>query len=397
MAGVLEDRFLPHSPRPLDAPASGVIAGIDLVRFVAATLVVLWHFGAKPFIDPTGSTLRALLPAMEPRLPQGWQVTSFGWIGVEIFFVVSGAVIALSAQKATPRSFAIGRFVRLWPAMAICALLCTVISVLFWHVGPGQALVRLVSSLVFSPKGPWFSGQVWTLPVEIAFYALTFGMIVLGRGARLDLLAALLTVWSGAYWVIATMLPQPLGPSWLTALLLCQHGCYFALGIVILRIGRGQGDWLAYLIGGLCLIIAYAEISARTLAELGTGVLVPSAADPYLMWLAAVVLILLSVGWQGPISRLIGRASGSFRTVGAMTYPLYLVHYQAGGLLFYILWEQGLALWANLAVTLAAVIALAWLLTIWVEKPFSKEVKRLLEGMEWAGRWPFLKVVREKV
>ena len=46
---------------------------------------------------------------------------SFGWIGVEIFFVISGYVIASSAEGAAPRTFLRRRAQRLLPAAWVCA------------------------------------------------------------------------------------------------------------------------------------------------------------------------------------------------------------------------------------------------------------------------------------
>jgi peptidoglycan/LPS O-acetylase OafA/YrhL len=78
------------------------ILGIDLARFVAATMVVIWHFAGKPWLDPQGATITPLMPPAPPSIPPGAGFSSIGWIGVQVFFVISGAVIAFSAARAQP-------------------------------------------------------------------------------------------------------------------------------------------------------------------------------------------------------------------------------------------------------------------------------------------------------
>jgi peptidoglycan/LPS O-acetylase OafA/YrhL len=183
------------------------ILGIDLARFVAATMVVIWHFAGKPWLDPQGATITPLMPPAPPSIPPGAGFSSIGWIGVQVFFVISGAVIAFSARARNRRAFLISRITRLWPAMVVCACLCTVLSMVFWHVAPRRALVQLAGSLMFSPVGPWFSGQVWTLPVEVVFYALVCAVGVGTQARRLEGVAWALALASGAGgW------PAPYGP-----------------------------------------------------------------------------------------------------------------------------------------------------------------------------------------
>jgi peptidoglycan/LPS O-acetylase OafA/YrhL len=64
------------------------------------------------------------MPASGPTIPSGADFSWFGWIGVQVFFVISGAVIAWSATRNTGKGFFIGRVARLWPAMIISATIC---------------------------------------------------------------------------------------------------------------------------------------------------------------------------------------------------------------------------------------------------------------------------------
>jgi peptidoglycan/LPS O-acetylase OafA/YrhL len=75
--------------------------GIDALRCLSAVLVAIFHF---TYYNPNAR----------------WGMP-FGWVGVEVFFVISGVVIANSASAASPKEFVIGRFLRLYPAAWIAA------------------------------------------------------------------------------------------------------------------------------------------------------------------------------------------------------------------------------------------------------------------------------------
>src|SRR5881396_3246987 len=94
----------------MDAPAKPHILAIDLVRFVCALLVVAHHFAAMLPINPP-----TFLPAAAPdaALARDWAWWSWsGWVGVEIFFVVSGYVIAMSGASGTGTDFLRRRVLR---------------------------------------------------------------------------------------------------------------------------------------------------------------------------------------------------------------------------------------------------------------------------------------------
>jgi peptidoglycan/LPS O-acetylase OafA/YrhL len=94
------------------------IYGLDLLRFAAAMLVTLYHFRFR--LPESGDMMVAYLrtPKPLPVADTGWW---FCWIGVQVFFVISGLVIAYSVEGTSRAQFVRSRVARLLPAMLICA------------------------------------------------------------------------------------------------------------------------------------------------------------------------------------------------------------------------------------------------------------------------------------
>lgn len=99
-------------------PSRGEIRALTGLRLVAAMIVVLGHF--KP----------ALMPYLD-QVPLVRPILDAGWLGVEVFFVLSGFVIARSYIVEMGGGFTLGkaanfiynRFARVWPVWAVLTTL----------------------------------------------------------------------------------------------------------------------------------------------------------------------------------------------------------------------------------------------------------------------------------
>lgn len=144
---------------------------LDLLRGVAALSVCLMHF--------TGSVLPKL------KVPLAAILFSWGWLGVEIFFVISGFIIPYVLLKSNYNLQGFGnfigkRFVRICPPSYV-ALTLVILQYLFidhffhpaksWSgsLSMGQISHHLFYTIPFT-NYEWINGVFWTLAVEFQFY-----------------------------------------------------------------------------------------------------------------------------------------------------------------------------------------------------------------------------------
>lgn len=306
---------------------------LDGLRAVAILLVLMCH------------TARFVLPG--------------GWVGVDVFFVLSGYLITsilLRELRETGRvdlgAFYVRRACRLLPALA---LLCAFQLVRSWFSPNGQEIreATLVGALYLENWNnvyQWwpfdFMGHTWSLAVEEQFYLLwpLLLPLVFGRGLRwlcacaCALAVARVVCWHMGY-AEATLDFSMLRPVGLLV------GCALAFG-----------KWRAPAWAGtlaLCVVGAVAVALSRSQAVF--------AVAPIAVSLATAVVVVASPGWL---------AFAPLRYLGKISYGLYLYHWP-----LFLLGEQWKPagaghLWAIGLV--AMIVVLAALSYEFVEKPILR-------------------------
>jgi peptidoglycan/LPS O-acetylase OafA/YrhL len=149
-------------------------AFLDVLRTLAALLVVWDHF-VGTFCERNRI---AFVPLEWVRYlvtkPLGI-IQDFGFIGVALFFYISGFIITHIIMKESVGVFAIRRFFRIYPPLIISIVIA--ILVVKWQNGVnpysmGQIL-RACSLInyIWTPQIP-INGVAWTLIIEVIFYIL---------------------------------------------------------------------------------------------------------------------------------------------------------------------------------------------------------------------------------
>jgi peptidoglycan/LPS O-acetylase OafA/YrhL len=346
---------------------SGRLVGMDGLRFGAAAAVLLYHFTATSTVTGYWGTDPA------QAFPLLNEVTRYGWLGVELFFMISGFVILLSADGRGIAGFVASRVGRLFPAYWACIVLTAALQQV-WSGGRRTTLTETLVNLTMVQDLFQVTGvQVvfWTLLVELKFYLLVFVVLALGPLTRNRVLA-FATVWPLAGWAA-----QELGAPWLADLLVPNYAPYFAVGMLLFLAYRDGFDVItsALLAGGLVLCVLRVLEAAGRASDL-QGVPV----DPVI----AVMIMLASVAavWA---TTLRGRTTPPRRvaavlgTVGALTYPVYLVHTQFGYAVIDLLAHETtrtVALFAAGALSLVLAVAIHY----GVERPTSARLRRAVQA-----------------
>jgi peptidoglycan/LPS O-acetylase OafA/YrhL len=342
-------------------PAKGKdsIIAIDLLRFACAVLVMAYHYGIAFWL--TRSPHAALVLGGIEGPATGGPLAAVGWIGVELFFVISGLVIARSALGAGAPGFLVKRALRLVPAVWICATITALALAATGRFG-GSLGDDWLRSMIFWPAGDQIDASYWTLGIEVAFYGVV--ALAIGRGGtpdRLDRVAVILGAASGAFWLWCWWTGQGAGPipaNRYTMLMLLPHGCFFAIGIVIAAIGERRSAARAVVLALLTAVGLYevAMHAADRVAATGLAMPFPLAGG----LLVGGIAVLLGAGKLQPrLARWI--PAHRARMIGLMTYPLYLLHQDAGAVIVGALMTRGVPADAAMAAAAIASVTLAWL------------------------------------
>jgi peptidoglycan/LPS O-acetylase OafA/YrhL len=364
---ILNGLGLPNGMPPSKPPP---LIAIDLLRFACAMLVVFYHFDVAFWSSPTERGEILLARAGSGFV--GTEIVRIGWIGVELFFVISGFVIARSATGQTAASFLRRRALRLVPGAWICALV-TATAMTIGGFG-GTIAGPLLRSLTFWPVGEQVDGSYWTLGIECSFYAIVAIAIRLGAtGEKVERISVGIGLSSTVYWVTLLLigLPDELSPADRYVMLaLLPHGCFFAIGVLIAA-WHDDPSPRRFALLGLLTFTATIEIAQHALERAQDGIM----ASPVLAqttFLAGVALLLLANRLQARLSNWID--SATTRTIGVLTYPLYLLHQDTGAWLLGALTSAGLSVRLATGATVSMLLLLAWL----IATEFEPRLRRAL-------------------
>ena len=365
------------------------------LRFVAAFQVLAYH--GQPLTASSPGWLRALVGS--------------GYVGVSLFFVLSGFVLtytyhdALADGSATRREFLAARVARLYPVYLLALL--AALPPLFWMMerkgAPVHAdwLARLLgsSTLLVQAWNPRtacvLNCPAWSLSVEAFFYVAFLFVLPAVAGWRVRrLLGAAALMWG--LMLAAPLLYMALRPDGLALVAPRSVGTWisvlkynplvrlpeFVLGVLVGRLflldARMPRRWIVAVESAAALsIVALLVLSPRIpYLLLHNGLLAPAFA----------ALVFALARGAGPLSRAL--SAPVLTRLGGASFALYILHVPLGTWLgrgYAALGVRPPAQPWGFAVYAALVVAVSLLVFHGVEEPARRALRRRLAAPRHRG------------
>ena len=357
------------------------IVELQALRGVAILMVMAFHFGVRWDSASTGAP--TLYPFADlPALAR--VVLSQGRLGVQLFFMISGFVIALTLENSAGLAdFWRRRFARLWPPLLVCLpLVWMVLQVAPPFEASGKSLGSLlVSFTLINPMvlglgaNQQVTGVLWTLWAEIQFYLLASVLFFRFRSLSRGLLAGSLL---GTILMIFQLTPYGVVVQLFFRFFnLPGYLPWFAAGVVFYAVRRD--GWTRGRVAAL--------LGCFTLSSISLGVfelLFDSNAFQNGIAQTGLLVNLVFFGVFSYVARPCRATIAALSwppmvTLGAISYELYLIHEVLG--LSLLQWLRvGTEMrgpWLALA-TVVVVTPVAWAIYRWWSVPAMRVTRRWL-------------------
>jgi peptidoglycan/LPS O-acetylase OafA/YrhL len=322
---------------------------IDFLRFLAVLMVVMFHFTARRAdILPYGSYVKSA----------PW---SLGWVGVQLFFLISGFVISHTLQNSkSAAEFVIKRVSRIYPALII------ILPIVYFSqkyipysiFQERSTILNLLGSITLIPPSvlnqisenqfDWLTLVLWSLKVEIIFYVLCALLFINFGKHRTTLIAKRISIVTGTLLLLTLNLEN--NSSLLVSKMIMGFGFdylpWFVLGMLIYdrRVNQSRDLWSIF----LTIFFAIGIDASKQ------GMSVNQVA------LIFVILLFLSFILLKNQSRFIKHQV--FQVCGISSYEMYLLHQGVGiPILYFIIKSQEISAFSSFVIMLFVVITLFYI------------------------------------
>ena len=355
------------------------LEAVQVMRGLAAMLVVVVHsINSNDF---------------RTDLPRSWlgagHFNEFGASGVDLFFVLSGFVMAHAISNpsaSSPWRFMVNRLIRIVPYFWAASLLFLALTTATGRTYHAAALFNnltifpLYNPMTFDPPALLVG---WSLAFELAFYAVVSFSIWIAPmpSARLRIVAQIVALLAVTGFILQPnmdLLAIWANPIWLE----------FLLGIAVYQLWKLPSMFVPSTACWLLIVVGTVGLSQSILFGFPFqtphwGILNENAGFLRSIWWATpYAILLLGLLWLSEISRSLSKSGlwDFLRRVGDASYSLYLVH-----LMVIFAWED-LAPTNTInpdlviLVLLAVNVLLALLCYRWFEAPMLRTLRQKILG-----------------
>ncbi|MDY0378601.1 MAG: acyltransferase family protein, partial [Desulfobacterales bacterium] len=285
------------------------------LRIIGAISIVLFHYTFRGYAADDMSKL---------FFPVIGEIFKYGYLGIYIFFILSGYTIILSAQKKNFFDFVYARIFRLYPSFWIAVCVTTLATLFFqssrYHVEPKQFLINLTMlSGYVGVKS--VDGAYWFMFVILKFYFL-ISLLLLFKLIRFQKYIA-------GIWLFSSLILMSIDIPKIGFFLIPEYAPFLISGMIFYSAKREGWDTYKY------FIMFTSFISSQYIVH--SGILrfnqhYSTELSVYLVFI--VILTIYLYMYASTITNKHIVLSKAVVTLSVSTYPLYLIHQNFGFMVF---------------------------------------------------------------
>jgi len=309
-----------------------------------------------------------------------------GYLGVELFYLISGFVIYLTLEKtATFKNFILKRIFRLFPLLLLCSIVTYLVPYL---LDPGNKYLlfhrpaaNFLPSVTFTDIWMWnklfhlnrtngieyIDNSYWTLGVEMKFY-IYIGIIYFMSKKDFFLKWLYFTLGIICMYVLVSILDKNDSLRYYKSLLettfFAKYIIYFSVGALFYRL--------------------YEQLPIRKIEYFVISVAAVICMVSFMPWVE-IIAFFIFIGFfltfiYAP-SRISLLSAKPILFIGLISYPLYLIHQNIGVLLLNIWTDATKIKYSEVFIlpVMGLMIFVAYLLHKFVEVPLGKFSKKLFK------------------
>ncbi len=337
---------------------------IDYLRIFGAISVLLYHYTFRSI--ETNGVKSSLFPCIE-------QFTKYGYLGVNLFFIISGFVILFSTSNRPAWKFAFARVDRLYPIYWVCVTISFLVMFILSESPPNikiyfANLTMLNDYLNIQDV----DGVYWTLHAELKFYFLIF-LLVWTKIINKPYLY--LPIWLFLTYVYY-FTNQPFFMGWIISPF---YSSFFISGISLYLLFKGQGGILNISVLVLAIIMSIFQTWDQGMGFIPHLSYVDKIVSCIIVFIFFIIFIIIVK--KPPIENRVT----IFKNLSDLTYPIYLIHASVGKHIFDILFiKYSFNKLLSLIVTIIFILIISALINRFIGVPASGKLTNLMERISGA-------------
>ena len=350
------------------------IASIEILRFFSSLIILIWHY--QHFFNPYNifSDIDVLKKiTIQPLYNLFSVIYTHGWIGVNIFFAISGFIFCCiyvkSEKKITLKNFWVNRFARLYPLHFLTLILVLFLQNFsfneygFYQIISVNDFYHFILNLFFISGWGFaenysFNWPIWSVSLELITYAIFFFSLVnIKKSVFIKALFVLLVL------VIFRKLDLVKNVNFIALESIIYYTSIFYTGVLVyFFVNKFKNNYLQFFVSVILISLAY-------IGNFKTLLFCPG-------------LLMLFLVFENYLGKKIRKI---FCSLGDLTYSMYLLHIPTQILLILIFQNMNIEMSVFLEIHffifyILFIILISYLSFHIIEKNLNKKIRNYLDN-----------------